>query len=442
LKLHLINPTKNGETYLFNRGLLAPLGLMYLAAYTPDEVEVRIIDENVESIDFHDVPDLVGISTMTATAPRSYEIADRYRALGAKVVMGGIHVSMLPEEALEHADSVVAGEAEQIWGKVVSDAEAGRLEPLYRQEGFIDFKRPASPRRDLIDPKRYWSANSVQTSRGCPHDCNFCSVTTFNGRKVRQRDIDNVLAEVESLSRNNLIRKKVVPFVDDNIAASPSRAKELFKALIPMKVAWGSQASITIANDEELVGLAAESGCRFLFIGLETLSAGSLEEMGKSQNKVERYADALRLLKKHKINVMGAFVFGFDADDESAFSDTLEFAIKNKILVAQFAKLTPYPGTRIYQQLLEENRLEPRFWMDTSWDSHVVFRPRQMSPRKLYENTHQLHRDFYSYRSIFKRMSIQKHWHYWFAFNLLYRQTVVADRSRGLGIQESVPGTS
>jgi len=442
MKLHLINPTKNGETYLFNRGLLAPLGLMYLAACTPDEVEVRIIDENVESIDFRDVPDLVGISTMTATAPRSYGIADRYRALGAKVVMGGIHASMLPEEALEHADSVVAGEAEPIWGKVVSDAEAGRLEPLYRQEGFIDFKRPASPRRDIIDPKRYWSANSVQTSRGCPNDCNFCSVTTFNGRKLRLRDIDNVLAEVESLSRSNLIRKKVVPFVDDNIAANPGRAKELFKALIPMKVVWGSQASITFADDEELVGLAAESGCRFLFIGLETLSTGSLEEMGKSQNKVEKYADALRLLKKNKINVMGAFVFGFDADGESAFSDTLEFAISNKILVAQFANLTPYPGTRIYHQLLEENRLEPRFWMDPSWDSHVVFRPRQMSPRKLYENTRQLHRDFYSYRSIFKRMSLHRHWLYGLAFNLLYRQTVVADRSRGLGIQESVPYTS
>ena len=442
MKLLLINPTKNGETYLFNRGLLAPLGLMYLAACTPDEVEVRIIDENVESIDFRDVPDLVGISTMTATAPRSYGIADRYRALGAKVVMGGIHASMLPEEALEHADSVVVGEAEPTWGKVVSDAEAGRLEPLYQQDGFIDFKRPVSPRRYIIDPKRYWSANSVQTSRGCPNDCNFCSVTTFNGRKLRLRDIDNVLAEVESLSRSNLIRKKVVPFVDDNIAANPGRAKELFKALIPMKVVWGSQASITFANDEELVGLAAESGCRFLFIGLETLSTGSLDEMGKSQNKVEKYADALRLLKKNKINVMGAFVFGFDADGESAFSDTLEFAIKNKILVAQFANLTPYPGTRIYHRLLEENRLEPRFWMDPSWDSHVVFRPRQMSPRRLYENTHQLHRDFYSYRSIFKRMSLHRHWLYGLAFNLLYRQTVVAYRSRSLGVGDSVPHTS
>jgi radical SAM superfamily enzyme YgiQ (UPF0313 family) len=442
MKLHLINPTKNGETYLFNRGLLAPLGLMYLAAYTPDDVEVRVIDENVENIDFHDVPDLVGISTMTATAPRSYEIADRYRALGAKVVMGGVHASMLPEEALEHADSVVVGEAEAIWGNVVSDAEDGRLEPLYRQEDFLDFDRPLPPRRDIIDPKRYWSANSVQTSRGCPHNCNFCSVTAFNGRRIRHRDIDNVLAEVESLSRSNLIRKKVVPFVDDNIAASPSRAKELFKALIPMKVAWGSQASITFANDEELVGIAAESGCRFLFIGLETLSPGSLEEMGKSQNKVEQYADALRMLKKHKIHVMGAFVFGFDSDNESAFSDTLKFAISNKIQVAQFANLTPYPGTRLYQQLLEENRLEPRFWMDPSWDSHVVFQPRQMSPRKLFENTHQLHRDFYSYRSIIKRMSLHEHWVYWLAFNLLYRQTVVADRSRSLGVGDSVPHTS
>jgi radical SAM superfamily enzyme YgiQ (UPF0313 family) len=230
--------------------------------------------------------------------------------------------------------------------------------------------------------------------------------------------------------------------VDDNIAANPGRAKELFKALIPMNVSWGSQASITFANDEELVGLAAESGCHFLFIGLETLSPASLEEMGKSQNRVEKYADALRMLKKHKIHVMGAFVFGFDSDNESAFSDTLKFAISNKIQVAQFANLTPYPGTRIYQQLLEENRLEPRFWMDPSWDSHVVFQPRQMSPRRLYENTHQLHRDFYSYRSILKRMSLHKHWLYWLAFNLLYRQTVVADRRRGLGMQGSVPGTS
>lgn len=440
IRLHLIAPTKNGETYLFNKGLLAPLGLMYLAAHTPQDVEVRIIDESVERIDFNDTPDLVGITAMTATAPRAYNIADQYRALGAKVVMGGIHVSMLPEEALEHADSVVVGEAEDTWPRVVADAAAGHLEPTYSRDGFAEFKRPMLPRRDLINPKRYWTANSVQTSRGCPHSCNFCSVTAFNGHKVRMRETDNILEEVDSLARGNLLRKKVVPFVDDNIAASPRRAKELFRGLIPMKIAWGSQASITFANDEEMVGLAAESGCRFLFIGLETLSPSSLEEMGKDQNRVEHYADALSLLKKYKIHVMGAFVFGFDTDDVSSFSDTLKFAISNKIQVAQFANLTPYPGTRLYNQLLAEGRLEPRFWLDPSWDGHVVFEPRQMAPEQLFEGTHQLHLDFYSYRSIFKRMYPHRHWSYLLAFNLLYRQTVVSARSHELATAQAMPG--
>jgi len=441
MKLILVSPTKNGETFLFNRGLLAPLGLMYIAANTPAGIDVRIVDENVERIDFSDVPDVVGITTLTQTAPRAYAIADRYRAAGAKVILGGIHASMLPDEALRHADSVVAGEAEEIWPRVISDAVSGTLEPFYHQEGFAEFKRPRQPRRDLVDGRRYWSPNSIQTSRGCPHNCSFCSVTAFNGRKVRMRAVDDVLAEVESLPRSNLIRKKVVPFVDDNIAANPRRAKELFRGLSPMKVIWGSQASISFAEDEELVALAAESGCRFLFIGLETLSPATLSEMGKSQNRVERYAYALRLLREYRIHVMGAFVFGFDTDDESAFDSTLEFAIENRIQVAQFANLTPYPGTRLYDRLLAENRLEPGFWMDPEWDSRVVFQPSGMSPGRLYDNTRRLHLDFYSYRNIIRRMSFYRHWSYWFAFNLLYRQSVVSARTHALEAQEQVPAT-
>lgn len=433
MKLHLVSPTKQGESYLFNRGLLAPLGLMYLAAYTPPEVEVRLIDENVERIDFAEVPDLVGITTMTATAPRAYEIADRYRALGSKVVLGGIHASMVPEEALKHADSIVVGEAEGIWPGVLADADAGRLEPIYNQQGHTDFKNPIQPRRDIIDPKRYWSANGVQTARGCPHDCNFCSVTAFNGRRYRAREVDDVLAEVESLSRSNLLRRKVVPFVDDNIAANPGRAKKLFKELIPMKIRWGSQASITFANDEELVALAAESGCRFLFIGLETMSRKALAEMGKRQNKVEEYDDAMRLLRKYGIHVMGAFVFGFDTDDESVFFDTQDFAMRNKIQVAQFAYLVPYPGTRLYRNLLDEDRVERQFWLEPTWDSRVVYEPKNFSARWLSDRTHKVQRDFYSYRSILKRMYLHRYWSYWFAFNLIYRQSLSNGRSHDVG---------
>ncbi|MBN1289486.1 MAG: B12-binding domain-containing radical SAM protein [Actinobacteria bacterium] len=429
MKIHLIAPTKKGETYLFNKGLLAPLGLMYLAAYTPDDVEVKIIDENTERIDFSGKPDLVGISTMTATAPRAYQIADRYRELGVKVVLGGVHASMVPGEAMKHADSVVVGEAEGIWPDVVADADSGRLEPLYRQEGFVDFRRPLQPSRDIIDPKRYWSANGVQTSRGCPYDCNFCSVTVFNGRKPRVRELDNILEEVESLSRGNVVRRKVVPFVDDNIAANKKLAKELFRALIPMKIVWGSQASISFAKDEELVALAAESGCRFLFIGLETLSPGSLSEMGKKQNKAAEYESGLRLLKKYKIGVMGAFIFGFDADDESVFKTTLDFAVENRIPIAQFANLTPYPGTRLYDKLLGENRVEPDFWLNESWNSRVVYNPVNMNSKQLFDRTHQVYRDFYSYRSIVKRTALRSYWPYWYAFNLLYRKTVYSESS-------------
>ncbi len=433
MKLHLISPTKKGETYLFNKGLLTPLGLMYLAASTPPDVDIKLLDENTERLDFSEVPDLVGITTMTATAPRAYEIASRYRAMGSKVVMGGVHASMLPDEALQYADSVVIGEAEGTWPQVVADAEAGRLQPIYRQEEFLDFKRPILPRRDLIDPKRYWAANSIQVSRGCPHACNFCSVTAFNGRKVRMRDIDNVLEEVETITRSNRSRKRVIAFVDDNIAGRPKQAKELFKALIPQKIRWGSQASIDMARDEELVALAAESGCNFLFIGLETTSVAALKEMGKSQNKVEQYEEGLRLLRKYGIEVMGAFVFGFDSDDESVFADTLDFAIRNKIQVAQFAALVPYPGTRLHAQFKEEDRMEPNFWFDESWDSRVVFQPKKMSSQRLDYQTHQVQRDFYSYKSIARRMSFRRQWSYWFAFNLLYRHTITVDRSHKVG---------
>lgn len=428
MKLHLIAPARSKEPYLFGKETVAPLGFMYLAAYTPRDVEVRLINENLERIDFADIPDLVGITTMTATAARAYEIADRYRELGVTVVLGGIHASMVPKEASEHADSVVVGEAETLWPGVIADADAGRVEPTYRAEGFFDFKRPRLPRRDIADPNRYWLPNAVQTARGCPHDCSFCTVTIFNGRRPRMRELDNVLAEVESLPRSSLVRQKVVTFLDDNIGAKPSRAKELFKALSPMRILWGSQACITFGDDEGLVALAAESGCRFLAIGFETLSPQALAEINKRHNKVERYENALRMLRKYGILVTGAFILGLDSDDESVFANTLEFAERNKMVLAQSGMLSPYPGTRVYRRLLDESRVEPKFWFDPFWESRAVFEPKNMSRETLCENTYRVGRSFYSYRSILRRLSLQGGWYRQLLANVIYRRSITANR--------------
>ena len=430
MKLLLIAPARSKAPYAFRKEPCPPLGLMYLAAYTPKEVQVRLVNERVERIDFADIPDLVGVNTMTATAAYAYEIADRYRKLGAKVVLGGIHASLVPEEALEHADSVVAGEAEAIWPRVLADADADCLKPLYRSEGFIDFKRPRFPRRDILNRERYWCPNAVQTARGCPPVCNFCAVTVFNGRRLRKRELDNVLAEVESLPRSRLIRRRVVTFEDDNIGANPSRAKELFKALIPMRILWGSQACITFANDEELVALAAESGCRFIIIGLETLSPQALAEIGKRQNRVEQYESALRTFRKYGILVLGTFMFGLDSDDGTVFANTLNFAVRNKLVLAQFSMLSPYPGTRVHQRLLGEGRVEPRFWLDPSWESRAVYEPKNMSGETLCEGAYEAGRGFYSYRSILKRLSFQWSSSHEILANLIYRRSITANPPR------------
>lgn len=430
MNVYLIAPRKTPKKPPFNKELFPPLGLMSLAAYTPKDIKVRLIDENVQPLNFTDMPHLVGITTMTATAARAYEIADKYRALNVKVVLGGIHASMVPEEASEHADSVVIGEAEEIWPKVLADAEAGCLEPRYQQEYFSDFNNPRLPRVDLIDPARYWFPDAVQTARGCPHNCSFCSVTAFNGRRQRAREVDSVLEEVQSLSWRNPMYRRIVPFVDDNIAANHRRAKELFKALIPLKVLWGSQACITFANDEELVALAAESGCRFLLIGLESLSSDAITEIGKRQNKVDQYERAIQRLRKYGIQVMGAFIFGFDSELEPMFSDTLDFAIRNRLTLAQFSTLVPYPGTRLYQHFLEEGRVEPNFWLDTSWTDRVVYEPHNMSAREIYKEVKQLQRAFYSYRSMARRFTMQQYWHYWLGVNFVYRYGVRTSRSQ------------
>ena len=373
------------------------LSLLVVAALTPRKYHIKIIDENVESLDFSDLPDLVGISLMTPLARRGYEIADTYREKGVPVVLGGIHPTMMSLEAKAHADSVVLGEAEETWPRLLSDFERGDLKPFYRIQDFKSLENMPVPRRDLLNRRAYFFVNTIQTTRGCPFDCIFCSVTSFYGRTYRTRPVEEVIEEMKNMTG------RFIFFVDDNIAGSPVYAKDLFRALIPLKLKWFSQASLSIINDRELLDLAQQSGCMGLFIGFESLSQASLKSMGKSANHVEKYRDSIRTLHDHGIGIQASFILGTDQDDKSVFSDVLRFIEKSHIEAALFSVLTPFPGTRIQEILLKENRV-----LHTDWDkydmNHVVFKPRLMTPEELQEGLCWAYKRLYGYRSITKRL--------------------------------------
>ena len=373
------------------------LALTTLAALTGEDWKVSIIDENVDAIDFSDSPDLVAITIMTPLAKRGYEIADAFRRKGVSVVLGGIHPTMMKDEAKIHADSVVMGEAEQTWPLVLSDFKRGNLQPFYESANFCSLDKLAVPKRNLLNRKGYFFTNTVQTTRGCPFDCVFCSVTSFYGHTYRVRPVENVISEIGQMEKGFLF------FVDDNIVGKPSYAKELFGALIPLKIKWFSQASLSVVKDRELLNLAQRSGCKGLFIGFESLSQENLRAMGKSTNRVSKYKDAIRMLHDHGIGIQGSFIFGMDHDDSSVFSDVIRFIEKTHLEAVLFSVLTPFPGTRIYETLQRENRI-----IDTDWEkydmNHVVFRPKKMTPEELQEGFNWAYRRLYGHRSILTRL--------------------------------------
>ena len=402
MKILLISPENKKSIYAYTKEdvkafWFPKLGLPTIAANTPPDVEVRIVDECVEDIDFNVDVDLVGISVMTYLAPRAYEIAARFRARGVKVVLGGIHVSMCPEEAKEHADSIVVGESEKTWPILVEDFRRGELKSLYEEKDLPKLENLPIPRRELFKPNSYWTTNCVQTSRGCPFACDFCTVTIFGGNQFRLRPIEQVIEEVKRL------KKGFVVFVDDNIAGNKAYAKQLFKALIPLKINWGSQASLTMARDPELLDLAAKSGCTALFIGVESISEENLAAANKRFNKVDKYKEEFRRFHDYGILIQTGMIFGFDHDDESAFERTVEFLEENNIELAMFNILTPLPGTNLYKKMDAEGRIIDRDW--SHYDGrHVVFKPKLMTPETLQEGFLWAYHKFFSYPSIIKRI--------------------------------------
>lgn len=381
--------------------LFPPLNLATLAALTPPEHEVEIDDGCLGPVAATRPADLVAITAMTAQAPAAYALADQYRARGIACVLGGIHPSMCPDEAAEHSDAVVLGEADRLWPDLVQDFCNGKMKARYHDPEPVDLAKIALPRRDLLDPKGYVIFNSVQTTRGCPFNCNFCSVTTMSGVKYRFRPVEKVIEEVRTLD------SRFIYFVDDNIIGVPRRAKELFTAFRPLNLKWASQVTINFSRDQGLMRLARESGCYGVFIGFETFSNKSIRDAGKGVNRPNEYLCDIRRVHQAGIKVWGSFIFGFDNDGLDVFRETLDFIEKSEMEFAQFSLLTPLPGTALFSKLEEEQRIVHRDWSKYDLGSIVFDHPLLSAKRLHFEKNHAWRR-FYSIRSIMKRLGMPK----------------------------------
>lgn len=386
-RLILINPVNPARTGLTvnQSSRFPPISLGIVAALTPDDWAVEIMDENWEAFAFRPA-DLVGITAFTASAPRAYEIAAVYRQRGVPVVMGGIHCSMCPQEALNYVDAVVIGEAEGVWPQVIADFEANTLRREYRGE-WAGLEGIPAPRRDLFHPGYIFA--SVQTSRGCPMNCEFCSVTAFNGQRYRRRPTAEILAELEG------IPQKMLFFVDDNIIGYGREARQaaldLFKGMVERKFDkwWFCQASINFADDDEILSWAAKAGCKMVFLGLEAEEADALQEVEKRlnlQRGVDSYAQAFERIHRAGIAVLGAFIFGMDGDTPQKLKQRTDYMLRSGVDVMQTTYLTPLPGTRLFERYMDENRLLytdfPQDWQHYDM-TEVVHRPGGMSPDDL-----------------------------------------------------------
>ncbi len=397
MKIGLIQPYHPSNVRLYGKIYMSQLTLPALAALTPREIDVVVRDENTAKIDFDEGFDLVGISALTATATRAYEIADEFRKRDVPVVIGGVHASLMPQEAIEHADAVVVGEAEGVWEKVIEDIKKDSLKRFYTRQDKPDLTCLPFARHDLMDTKKYVNIPKVETSRGCPFNCSFCSTTTLFGRKMRYRKISDVVCEIKR------IKPKFVFFTDNNIIGNSKYAKELFKALIPLKIKWISQASIDFVRDSELLKLARKSGCVGMLIGFESLSQKVLEKTGKVTNKVDEYKRSLRKLHRNRIGTIGCFVFGFDDEDSSVFERTLKFVKRYNIDNPQFTVLTPFPGTTLRTEMEKGGRILHNKW--EKYDSTtLVFEPKLLPPVEYRRAFDYICNKVYSWPSIIKRI--------------------------------------
>ena len=400
MKLLLVSPGWPKGRLWGELGFKFPsLSLAAIAAATPPEWEVALGDENMRPLDLGSDVQLVGLTAMTPQAPRAYQIAAAFRSRGIPVVMGGFHASNLPDEALVHVDAVVVGEGDLVWPQLLADLKKGRLQKIYRASARIDMASIPIARREIFTDQGYLLTNTVQTTRGCPHECEFCSVTAFFGKSYRERPLDLVLAELEMLRRSG----SFTFFVDDNLVANRRYALALFAGMRGMGLKWLSHAPIDFALDGELLKAAGAAGCVGMFVGFESLNQETLVALGKKTNQASGYLEQIRAIQGAGIGILGSFVLGCDGDTPAIFEPILRFCEKARLEAAIFPILTPYPGTRVRARLEQENRITSNDWRDYDM-GHVNFVPDGMSAAELQAGHDWLNNSFYSFSSMYRRI--------------------------------------
>lgn len=400
MKILLVQPTTcfpDGTPYKSKTRWMMGLTLPYLAGLTPKGNDVTLIDDRMDEIDYNIGYDLVGITTTISTSYRAYQIAEEFRKRGVPVVMGGFHATLMPQECLEHCDAVVEGEAEYSWPELLEDFSKGRMKRSYRAEKYHDLKNLPLPRWDLLDLKKYFVPFlPLMTTRGCPFACSFCEVPLVYGTRYRHRPIAEVIEDVKRIPTGK------IQIVDDNIASSHDYAKELFRALIPLKVRWSCLWTINTSNDTELLDLAVKAGVYHVNIGIESISQKSLATINKKQNRVQEYVRMLRELEKRGIFYSLNFMFGLDEDTRDIFAETREFLKQLKVPMVFFNTPIPREGTAMRRQLAQEGRIVNPL-VDRYLGMECLFAPKNMTTKEVVDGIWESYRDFYSLPKIFKR---------------------------------------
>jgi radical SAM superfamily enzyme YgiQ (UPF0313 family) len=423
MKILLISPErerKKEETFLFR---LSFLNLPYIAAVTPPGVEIKIVDEAFEKINFEERVDLVGITAQTPVVPRAYQIAEGFKKRGIPVVMGGVHASMLPEEALQHVDAVVIGEAEEVWPDLIEDLKRGQMRRIYVGSEFVNSSNLPLPRRDLLNEKFYVPLKLLETTRGCPHRCDFCGVSKFFGYRYRNRPIGEIERELKTLFQKGpamhpalkkilslfskdlpfFLKRRLLYIIDSNVAGDKRFCLDLLTLLKEFDLLWYGHAPVSIAFDQKLLKGFAQSGCIAINVGFESFSTKNLNAMGKGFNHPSRYAEAVERIHDQGIGIMGTFIVGLDDDDPGVFERIIDFCVDSKLDWALTFIMAPYPGTDSFLRLEKEGRIFCRDW--EKYDSlNAVYQPLGMSAEELETGMRRIWKGVFSTSSIYKRI--------------------------------------